>query len=550
MALKTRAQLLATWIKGFIPRQKDYADLFETIVIQGEAAASAHSHAISGVDGLQNVLDSKQTSGDYVTNIDLSVAVSGLEDRIDSLPVTGFVPETRTINGIPLSADITISASGGGSDEVVYKLDTDNYGLSNTYSVTVATTYELTGASGVKYNGEYALVTSTNKEWKYRVPEQQQWYTPWVPAGAPDYNNRITVQTTAEKNLLDLNAISNYTVIVVIEENSTYYLIQENNNELYLIANSIVIADIPTTQDLYNLTYQVFSNHIYVVTSENTGYTTPNGWIEVGTPFHYKYTIDVSGNIYNEGVFIGNGLDWATLGQSMGDWLHDSNTNIKYVWTTINGSSFWKNMGSKDWLVPMYRMGENNETKLYVYDGGINCITFHPKMNSLEEQPTGKNYTIQFDTGPDYLIIDFLNTNTNIAVHFFDIYPILPLKEKQGIVVRYGTILRLIQNRSIEDGDIDTQWALESCLFSRRNEFVDGWGNNIEYNIAGTLLQRFSLNQGQYQALTGDSLAGAQNADILHTHSSAGITGGASGSFTSQDGKTVTVTNGIITSIV
>lgn len=74
-----------------------------------------HTHAISGVTGLQTELDSKQASGDYATTLTVSAVSASLQSQIDSKQASGDYVKSVNYQTPDASGNVNIVVSGGTS---------------------------------------------------------------------------------------------------------------------------------------------------------------------------------------------------------------------------------------------------------------------------------------------------------------------------------------------------------------------------------------------------------------------------------------------------
>lgn len=244
---------------------------------------------------------------------------------------------------------------------------------------------------------------------------------------------------------------------------------------------------------------EVTSEKMVYVYDKNIG----DGWTSFRNQFYYRFVTDPGGVIYQDGVSALN-----LSAGIVGDWHDNQVDGIKYILTNAG----WEARGTKDRALPMYMVGSNNENILHVFsdlpnmDYGRDMIMFSSSLADLTTQPVGKKLAIQFDSGPNALLIDFGVCNSdNLLTHSFLNDDHIP-NSGTGLTLKFGKYIEFIQNRSIEDGDTNCQWLNITSEYSESaGAGWDGWGNNPALSIAGNTYQRFTLSEAQYNWLVTTS---------------------------------------------
>lgn len=83
-----------------------------------DAASKVHNHKISDVENLQATLDSK-ASASHSHTVDTSLSSTStnpVQNKVVNVALDSKVPTSRTVNGKPLSANVTLNASDVGAD--------------------------------------------------------------------------------------------------------------------------------------------------------------------------------------------------------------------------------------------------------------------------------------------------------------------------------------------------------------------------------------------------------------------------------------------------
>lgn len=384
----------------------------------------------------------------------------------------------------------------------VFKMDMADYGLTIPVVATVATSADVLAQTGrVVGDRIQTLDSDTIYKLQATIWEARDYYQNDYGI---DFSVITNLATVAEKDAIDVYSVPNLSVYTVDEDNQMYVAMQDWGYMWQIEPKpSFTVA---TIGELPTINPERFNNGMTAIVGSDLYQSWDNGWRDVGTQFKYKFVQETDGLVYVDGaLYNGDGVaDTNNMGQVVGDWFWNKSDDSKSIWTINNE---WRGQGTKDWSLPIYEIGSNDEDVLYVYETGNGTgdllITFSDNYRSLANCPTGKQLHITIDTGPNNLYIDFTGTEySGFNTHSFSSDERLPVAGCEGIRLKYGKSISFIQNRSVEDGDSDTQWLVTTSeLFSRDSGECDGWGNAAELNIAQTAYQRYTLSEQEYNNL-------------------------------------------------
>lgn len=380
-----------------------------------------------------------------------------------------------------------VPGGGGGTTEKVHILDMDLCGLRNT----VYATYASLAAAQADNVPVGKVVRIEGHDYLRQEPETWADSTATVP---------LTGVVTAVADEGERDAL---TPVIgdCAQINSSVTLEYWDGSGWYVLTYLPDATPIPVFADMAaaRLNSATWMGSYFLVIAESTVYRINDpAWLDLGAPFDYTYTV-------------ADDAARDALTPTVGEWCHVTGTGIKYVYSS-NG---WQDMGTKDWLQPIYELGANEETVLVIRNGRYNVLTTHGNFNDTTKYPAGSTVKVVSTGGPNKLLFDLSRTHTGMLLtHGFDSDSDLPLLNMRGVSLDWAFSFTLTQFETSSPAVWDPEGQ-----FRGSTRDTDGWGNNAQANLSGTVYQRWTLSEDQYKKLTGDSNDGVVNADEFHKHS-------------------------------
>nr|MDD2230721.1 hypothetical protein [Candidatus Cloacimonadota bacterium] len=257
------------------------------------------------------------------------------------------------------------------------------------------------------------------------------------------------------------------------------------------------------------------SGNPHGLTLESLGYTAPEG----STGSNEK-VYELDGNTSGLGIayrFITapggtitcDGLTVTTLDEGVpvvGDLWDNQITGTKSLFMSSEPGAepSWEDIGTRDWTLPSYKLGANQETVLYVKNswtsyGNLDVIRMHPNMNDITIYPIGTKVSIISNSDTDRLVINMDGLSRAFSARFLINDYSFPMS---GYGLHIGAQSELVLCQLSNDPDQGAIWGTENEALKSGNSDVDGWGNAC---VPSSRLryQRYTLSETQYNAITG-----------------------------------------------
>jgi hypothetical protein len=208
---------------------------------------------------------------------------------------------------------------------------------------------------------------------------------------------------------------------------------------------------------------------------------------------------------------------------TVGEWRRTLDTGKAWVYTgqpyTYSNENVagWShpsnNDDGKDWSLPKYQVGSNDENIVEIHNGSNLVVELGPNMNDLQKYPIGSTITIMSDGAGDSLYILTGSVVNRLKAHNLVTDPVIPMRDVDGIRLPYASTYTF-RNIGRNNGT-EAVWTYDqsSTISETQNKYgpQDGWGNSAVLNLTESAYQRFTLSESQYQAITGETFSGSDS---------------------------------------